>query len=346
MTINEEEIESWDSKYRLKFINSISGYKGVHLIGTKSNSGISNLAIFNSIVHISSEPARIGFIMRPLTVQRDTYNNIIESKKFTINHVHRSFLEQAHYTSAKFSEGDSEFEKCNLTEEYTQEFEAPFVGESNIKIGLKLIEDLEIKANGSRLIIGEVNHIHIEEKFIDADGQVDLEKAHDVCVTGLNQYSSPKKVKQIPYARIEDLPDFKKRKRPDNVAFNKDSQTYNASLLPYGSNIGAPSISTNNLSMWKKQSVSTYNHSFNNKIENIKAEYIRLTEEHELNKILYNTEYSFEPLIGAVYHLYEKENTDKHFLSLIPPNKWDKVHLGSFSLNSEKVWIQTTKENA
>ena len=55
----------------------------MHLIGTKGKSGCPNLAILNSIAHISSEPARIGFIMRPLTVQRDTYKNIIESNYFT-----------------------------------------------------------------------------------------------------------------------------------------------------------------------------------------------------------------------------------------------------------------------
>ena len=96
MIYNNRDILTWDKKYRLKFINSISGYKGVHLIGTKSQEGDLNVAIFNSIVHISSEPARIGFIMRPLTVPRDTYNNIIATRQYTINHVHESFLEQAH----------------------------------------------------------------------------------------------------------------------------------------------------------------------------------------------------------------------------------------------------------
>ena len=66
MIVKKEEIYSWNSEYRLKFINSLSGYKGVHLIGTKGIDGISNLAIFNSIIHISSEPARIGFIISGL----------------------------------------------------------------------------------------------------------------------------------------------------------------------------------------------------------------------------------------------------------------------------------------
>ena len=92
------EIMDWDERFRLKFINSISGYKGVHLIGSKDKEGVTNLAIFNSIVHIGSSPPLIGFIMRPLTVERNTYANIIATGVYTINHVHRSFLKEAHYT--------------------------------------------------------------------------------------------------------------------------------------------------------------------------------------------------------------------------------------------------------
>ena len=156
MIVKKAQINSWESKYRLKFINSLSGYKGVHLIGTKSKDGISNLGIFNSIVHISSDPARIGFIMRPLTVKRDTYNNIVDTDYYTINHVHKSFLEKAHFTSTKFTSDQSEFDFCNLTEESLEKFHAPFVAESTIKMGLKLIENIEIKESKCRLIIGEV----------------------------------------------------------------------------------------------------------------------------------------------------------------------------------------------
>ena len=59
------EIMNWDERFRLKFINSISGYKGVHLIGTKSKSGNTNLAIFNSIVHIGSSPP-FGYLIRAI----------------------------------------------------------------------------------------------------------------------------------------------------------------------------------------------------------------------------------------------------------------------------------------
>lgn len=339
MIINKKDIENWEDKYRLKFINSVSGYKGVHLIGTKNNNG-TNLAIFNSIVHISSEPGRIGFIMRPLSVPRDTYTNILESGFFTINHVHKSFVEQAHFTSAKYPSGESEFQKCNFKEEFIDDFYAPFVSESSIKIGLKLVEDIELKSSKCRLIIGEIQLVTLKDDYIEFDGQIDLEKAQDVCVTGLNQYSSVTKHKKIPYARVNDTPNFIQKKRPDNVVFDNKTQSYNASILPYGTNVGAPSINLSSVSLWKSQGINHFNHTLKNKFENIKDDYQRLITEYNINELLYKAEYQFEPIIGEVYHLYERDNKDKVFLSLIPPHKWKRTHLGSFKLGSDKVWIE------
>ena len=117
----------------------------------------------------------MGFIVRPSgEVPRNTYKNIIETGYYTINHVHRSFLEQAHFTSTKFPEDVSEFDECNLTPEYSDSFLAPFVGESTIKLGMKIKEDIEIEANGTRLVIGEVQEVVIEDDFIEEDGQIPL----------------------------------------------------------------------------------------------------------------------------------------------------------------------------
>ncbi|MDG1477030.1 MAG: DUF2452 domain-containing protein [Vicingaceae bacterium] len=342
MKIGLTEIMNWDERFRLKFINSISGYKGVHLIGTKSKMGQTNLAIFNSIVHIGSSPPLIGFIMRPLTVERNTYDNIVETGYYTINHVHRSFLKQAHYTSTKFPKDVSEFDECNLTPEYADDFFAPYVGESNIKLGVKFKEKLEIEANGTLLIIGEVQEINIADQFVEEDGQLDLEKAKDVCVTGLNQYSTVAKFKNMPYARLSELPKFKEKERPDNVVFDEETQSYNANLLPYGTNIGAPSIEATGVSTWVNTSVNSFNHTFKNKIDLIKEDYQALINEYEINDLLYKASMSFEPIIGKEYHLYFSEKKGQNFLSLIPPTSWKMEHIGSFILDNDKTWKRST----
>ena len=51
---------------RLNLINSLSGIKPANLIGTINEDGTENLAIFSSVVHLGSNPALFGFVLRPL----------------------------------------------------------------------------------------------------------------------------------------------------------------------------------------------------------------------------------------------------------------------------------------
>lgn len=209
MIISKQDIEQGDKIWRLNLINAITGIKPANLIGTKSNQGISNLAIISSVVHLGSNPPFIGFVMRPShEVKRDTYKNILENGYFTINHVTTETIEQSHYTSAKFDEEVSEFERCNFSEEYIQDFPAPFAKESIIKIGLRHVESIEIKANKTRLIIGEVELIAIDNELISPEGYLALDKAQSVGVSGLNSYYSFNFLDSFPYARVNETPNF------------------------------------------------------------------------------------------------------------------------------------------
>ena len=95
------EIKKWDRFYRGNFINSLSGFKSVSLIGTVNNIGQPNLAVFSNIVHIGSDPALIGFINRPIEASPHTLSNIETTGFYSINHIQESFLQRAHQTSAK-----------------------------------------------------------------------------------------------------------------------------------------------------------------------------------------------------------------------------------------------------
>lgn len=208
--LNKADIENTSRIRRLNIINGISGIKSANLIGSSSKKNGSNLAIFSSVIHIGSDPALLGFLLRPAyDVPRNTYSNIKENGFFTINHVHESFIEKAHYTSAKFDHGVSEFEKCGLTEEYLFDFRAPFVKESRLKIGLKFVQELDIQSNGTKLIIGEIQELVMPEDCLDDKGYVRLDRLFDVGIGGLNSYYSLRRIANFPYAREGEVPDFK-----------------------------------------------------------------------------------------------------------------------------------------
>ena len=201
---NISSLKELPSRYRANLINSCTGYKSSNLLGTISPSGHSNLAIFNSVVHIGSNPAMLGFILRPLTVRRDTYTNFKSAGAFTVNQVSQNIIKQAHHTSAKYDEGISEFKKSGLTETYLDGFEAPYVTESPIKIGCRYINEYEIKENGCLLIIGAIEHIYLPEESIAKDGWVNLDKTNAISAVGIDGYALPKIVERLSYAKADE----------------------------------------------------------------------------------------------------------------------------------------------
>lgn len=125
--------------------------------------------------------------------------------------------------------------------------------------------------------------------------------------------------------------------RPDNVVFSEE-EGYYANLLPYSTNVGAPVIKLDDVVSWKNRGVNQVNKEFESKFNELKVEYEKLMQEYEWNEIVYNAKFSFEPLVGEIYHLYLGKD-GSNFLSLIHPNDWNKEHIGTFKLNSNKKWI-------
>jgi flavin reductase (DIM6/NTAB) family NADH-FMN oxidoreductase RutF len=206
MYLNKDSIQQLEKVDRLNLINSITGISPANLIGTISNDSVENLAIFSSVVHIGSNPPLMGFILRPTKKnRRDTYENIIETNKFTINHINSDMVERSHYTSVKFDKNESEFQKCRLTAEYLNNFQAPYVKESYAKVGLELEDIQSIKSNGCRLIIGRVERLYVPDSAIYKNANIQLDLSNSIGVGGLNTYYSLDKIAEYPYARVNNL---------------------------------------------------------------------------------------------------------------------------------------------
>ncbi len=199
--LDTHQLEELPSRYRANMINSMSGYKSCNLIGTRSSVGKTNVAIFNSVLHIGSSPAMLGFLLRPLTVRRDTFDNLIQTGQFTVNQVSSKMVEQAHQTSAKYGQDESEFRAVGLTEEYLPPFEAPYVAESNLKIGCRYKNHYTLEENGCLLVIGSIEHIYLPEDIQDPDGFVRLDKMDTVASSGLDGYALPEFLGRLDYAR-------------------------------------------------------------------------------------------------------------------------------------------------
>jgi flavin reductase (DIM6/NTAB) family NADH-FMN oxidoreductase RutF len=190
-----------ESSFRRDFINCLSGYKSLNLIGTKSLKGVSNLSPFSQIFHIGATPPLVGILFRPHSVERHTFENILESGYFTLNHVNVDFYKQAHQSAARYS--GSEFEATGLEEEYLGDFFAPFVAKSKVKIGCKFVEKQTLQVNGTELLIGAIEHVWVDEVGLRNDGSLDLNALGTVTVSGLDEYHIGSKLARLSYPKPE-----------------------------------------------------------------------------------------------------------------------------------------------
>ncbi len=201
MLINKNEIEQYEQRYRTAFINSLSGFRQAVLVGTKSADDYSNLAIFNSLIHLGATPALLGLISRPGTVQRDTLQNIIETKEYTLNFVKAEHYKKAHQTSARYATRISEFEEVGFNEFHLPGCRAPFVEGAIVKMAMKFEESIPITLNGTVLIIGSVMQVELDDSLIGQDGFVNLSNADVLISQGLDAYFVTNEIGRLPYAK-------------------------------------------------------------------------------------------------------------------------------------------------
>jgi flavin reductase (DIM6/NTAB) family NADH-FMN oxidoreductase RutF len=201
MNLNREEIAAFEQRYRTTFVNSLAGFRQVVLVGTKSAEGITNLAIFNSLVHIGANPPLYGILNRPDSVQRDTLQNILETNEYTLNFVRATDFEKAHQTSARYEKDISEFTEVGFEEHYLDGSAAPFVKEAIVKIAMKLEEIIPIPLNGTQLIVGSIVQVELNDDMVGNDGFVSLSEEEVLLCQGLDAYFVASPVGRLPYAK-------------------------------------------------------------------------------------------------------------------------------------------------
>lgn len=208
MLYTKDDLQALDRKYRLSLINAITGIKPANLVGTRSKQNQDNIAVFSSLVHLGSNPAHLGLVFRPqLQNPKDTYSNITETGYYTINQISEDFIKKAHYTSAKLPKDQSEFDVMKLQREFKDDFWAPFVACSFMKIGMKLIEAIPLP-NGCVFIVGEILLAQVPDESVNEKGQIDLSNFNAVGIGGLNSYYRLEKIADYPYVRTQQIPEF------------------------------------------------------------------------------------------------------------------------------------------
>lgn len=195
MIISKNDFSKMEDRKRADFFNRLHGFKSPVLIGTQNKQGIHNLTLISNLFHIGANPPLLGIIFRPNTVPRHGLENILESKKYTINFLTNNLVKQAHQSSARYEREESEFEKVGLESEILNDFQAPFVKSSPLKMAVNMKEKVDIKINCTHMIIGEIDFIVADSKFDE------LSEISNIAVNGLDTYYKVQKIAKYSYAK-------------------------------------------------------------------------------------------------------------------------------------------------
>lgn len=123
-------------------------------------------------------------------------------------------------------------------------------------------------------------------------------------------------------------------KKPDQIVYDEVNENYDAYLKQYPTSVGSQPFE---IVLVDKTDTIKAEKYFNSRIVEIKEEYVRLMKEYENTKLVYESEYSFQPIVGETYYVYRSKNK-KNFLSIIRPSEWKKECLGGFKLLNNGTW--------
>ena len=117
-----------------------------------------------------------------------------------------------------------------------------------------------------------------------------------------------------------------------------EKEGYNARKKSYPTNLGAPKFDLPEVDLSKTKNTKKMIDVFERERIELIEKAKQLQTEYMESVMVWESKYSFEPIVGNVYYLYDfgKGNT----LSIIKPEEWGKQEFfkGSFVLTSEYKW--------
>ena len=147
-------------------------------IGTVSANGDRNLAPYSFFNIVAQYPPT--FVVSPVLGQRkDTLANIEATGEFTVNVVTEETVEAMNASAGSFDAGVDEFIETGLTPVSAETVGAPLVAEASANFECHVTQLIPVgKPSGDApgtgmLVIGEATRIHVAERIVDDDLNVD-----------------------------------------------------------------------------------------------------------------------------------------------------------------------------
>ncbi len=142
-------------------------------------------------------------------------------------------------------------------------------------------------------------------------------------------------------------------KRPDSTTFtNNEIFHKQMSVLPYAASVAGALVKPTEEGVVRHKSLTAMEEQTNmqlvqirKQIELLALQAQEIQKRKDLSMTIYNARISFAPVIGQIYHLYQKSD-ESYLLSLIGPKEWGngtgpfKRFVASVRLLADHTWVE------
>ena len=180
----------------------------IALVTSRNEDGGINAAPFSAYNYLCTDPPIIGIGVtnRPESkgVPKDTARNIRREGEFVVNVVTEDLLEPMNICATDFPAGISEVDMAGLHLSPSSHVSVPRLSEAHAALECREMQTIEI--GRSRIVLGQVLAMYVEDRFIDPKGPYILaEELHHVGrMNGLGAYAKTRdaivQVPRIPYS--------------------------------------------------------------------------------------------------------------------------------------------------
>lgn len=186
------EIEKITARETYNLLIGLVAPRPIALVTSMNEAGGLNAAPYSAYNYLCTDPpvVAIGVMNRPggAFVPKDTARNIRRTGEFVVNVVTEDLAQQMNICATDFPEDVNELEMAKLATSASQKVKVPRIQQAHA--ALECVEHATIEIGRSRIILGRVVAIYIEDKFVDLNGPyVKAEELHAIGrMNGLGSY--------------------------------------------------------------------------------------------------------------------------------------------------------------
>ena len=186
------DLEAIPASHTYKLLVGLVAPRPIALITSLDEEGRLNAAPFSAYNYLCTDPpiVGVGVTNKPgeAMVPKDTARNIRRTGEFVVNVVTEDIAERMNVCATDFPAELSEVELAGFSTAPSEKVKVPRIAEAHAAMECREFTTMEI--GRSRIILGRVVSIYIEDQFVDADGPyVKAEDLHSIGrMNGLGNY--------------------------------------------------------------------------------------------------------------------------------------------------------------